>query len=597
MKEDLRILFGFLALILLTLTSVQAGVFYSDDFNGPAAPANLDAFAPDVRPSNEQWQSASNIYADGSCATGHASAWLPIECEDDQVYTVTLHMDVVYASGSATPGGGLALTTADTYNTGRPNNLETRGFLEFGRSGSWAFYDMGAEPAIASGGNNSLFTESQTDYEVRLVLTTSSTESWKLDAYLGGVQMDLAPSDAESLSYTYSSPPVLTGAGLYIVSGTCSLVDFELQAPVDSESVEVTSRVVDVFLLAGQSNMSGRVTTDYIHDSRDDECLFYYRTDGPASSDVDSGGAFTTVQPLASGYYGPEISLSRELVDKGYRVAIIKVSDGGTSLDVDWNTTSCGTWWKHWRSEVACALEGLETMGYVIRVRGGCWLQGETDAANATRAANYENNFSTFLADLNSQLTDWGYDTSDMLTVCALIRTASGTYAGTVRTAQQTVIEGQGNATWFDTDDLSMQGDNLHYDAAGIATLGERFAAAFPGVEDFDAWTSGNGLSGDDALPTADADGNGLDNLTEYALGIDHGGTLEEPVAEVLETVLSVTAPLLRQDIAYLPEWSENLVQWFSDGLTVERSLNEVVAQKSRIGYERLFMRLSMELE
>lgn len=461
--------------------SFAGDVIFQDNFRGPAFPVSLNGFAPDIRPEDEQWTAASSIRADGSCNTNSASAWLPISFQGDQVYTITLFTDVTYSSGSNTSAGGVALTTATTsFDTGRPANSEIRGFLEFGRSGRWVFYDVGNDAAITGAGNDSLFTSSQTDYEVKLVLTTSNTASWKLEAFLGGVQMDLAPADGASMSYEYPSKPTLTGAGLFIVSSTSKLKNFTLQGPVAAVAVEPTSRIIDVFLLAGQSNMSGRVSTGYTADARDSKCLYYYRADGPAASDVDSGGEFTTIHPLASGYYGPEISLARGLVDKGYRPAIIKVSDGGTSIESHWNPTTYGIWWKNWRSSVSHALAKLEAMGYVVRLRGFLWLQGETDADNQTRADTYEGTFTDLLAAVDADLTGWGYDSADMNVVCAVIHSASGTYAGTVRLAQQAVIDTTSDARWFDTDDLSVQNDNLHYDATAITTIGERFSAAFP---------------------------------------------------------------------------------------------------------------------
>ncbi|MGE9296293.1 MAG: sialate O-acetylesterase [Puniceicoccales bacterium] len=516
--------------------------------------------------------------------------------EEDAVYTATLHADFPYQPTTSTVVG-IAFTTANEFNVGTALTGTTRGYLELRRTGDWSFYDVGSKPELAGGAVGELFSTPQTDYEIELVLTTSSTEPWTLAGYLGGVQVDLAPADPQTMSFVYPANPHITGVGITSTSSAYTLKNFEFQGPVVGRPVASTSRVIDVFLLAGQSNMSGRVDTGFAPDPRDAECLYYYRTDGPATSDVDSGGQFQELSTLASGYYGPEITMARNLVDKGYRVAVIKVSDGGRSLDVDWNSTTYGIWWKNWLSEVNFALSELERMGYIVRLRGFLWLQGETDASNAGRAANYEDNFIDLLANVNAQLTAWGYDVSTMERVCALIRTQSGAHAETVRDAQITVMDASADACWFDTDDLSMQPDNLHYDAAGIQAIGVRFAEPFPKIEEFSDWTGGHGLNGNDALPGADADGNGLDNLTEYALGIIPGSMSEQPVYGFSGIDLALTHPVLRQDVAYQAEWSDDLLQWHNDQFIVDRAADTATAHISMSGRSQLFLRLLLVLE
>ncbi len=239
----------------------------------------------------------------------------------------------------------------------------------------------------------------------------------------------------------------------------------------------VRAEAIDVFLLAGQSNASGRVSTGYTVDTRDAKVRYYYRTDGPSNNDVNSG-AFVTLGPLGSGYYGPEITLGRSLVDQGYNPAIVKVSDGGTSLNSHWNSRTNGTWWNHWKSTVATSLSQLQSAGHTVNIRGFFWLQGETDAESQTAANNYQANFANFTADVASFLSLLGHDTSELTYVTALIRNPSGTaaYVPEVRLAQQAVMSSLSRGGYFDTNDLTTAADNLHFDAPAIATIGNRFA-------------------------------------------------------------------------------------------------------------------------
>lgn len=57
------------------------------------------------------------------------------------------------------------------------------------------------------------------------------------------------------------------------------------------------------------------------------------------------------------------------------KVAIIKISDGGTSLQVDWNSRrdSGNVWWQHWVNDTTEAIGQLKAMGYspVLKVLAG----------------------------------------------------------------------------------------------------------------------------------------------------------------------------------------------------------------------------------
>ena len=241
------------------------------------------------------------------------------------------------------------------------------------------------------------------------------------------------------------------------------------------------AEIVDVFFLAGQSNASGRVSTGYSVDPRDAEIRYYYRTDGPSTSEANSGGAFSGLGPLASGYYGPEISMGRSLLDLGYNVAIVKVSDGGTNLSSNWNSTSNGNWWSIWKTNTSNALAALAASGHTVRLQGFFWMQGETDAESSTRAAAYPANFTHLVNNVSVHLSGLGYDASGMGFVTGLVRSAHGDYAEQIRDAQKSVMDAAPRGAWFDTNDLGTS-DNLHYNAAGVATLGARFASTFASI-------------------------------------------------------------------------------------------------------------------
>lgn len=235
---------------------------------------------------------------------------------------------------------------------------------------------------------------------------------------------------------------------------------------------------VDVYVLAGQSNMSGRVNTGFTaHPAVDGDILYFYRSDGPAGTDRTSGGKFTTLAPLNTGFYGPEIAMARALhAVSENKLAVIKVAKGGTSLRTDWNSQagSGNTWWQHWVADTALAVAELQVLGYSPVLKGIGWLQGESDQSNP----DYESNFQHFTADMLAHLEGLIDGTDGIRIVTALIKRL-GAGGQRVRGAQVAIMDSVANWLWFDTVDLDFLSDNAHFDEAGNNTIGERFAERF----------------------------------------------------------------------------------------------------------------------
>lgn len=115
------------------------------------------------------------------------------------------------------------------------------------------------------------------------------------------------------------------------------------------------------------------------------------------------------------------------------------------------------------------------SLGIGPRLRGLWWMQGEQDATNTTASAGYQ-------ASLQSL-----YDQAKLYTavtglqaVVARIRDQDPTFNPTavaqVRAAQAAfVAANSGFATLIDTDSLALLGDLVHYNAAGMKSLGQAF--------------------------------------------------------------------------------------------------------------------------
>ena len=239
-----------------------------------------------------------------------------------------------------------------------------------------------------------------------------------------------------------------------------------------------------------------------------------------------------------TGYYGPEISAGRELVELGYNPVIIKITEGGTNLANDWNSRDGGELWQRWANEVGNALNQLSNQDVEIRLRGFLWLQGESDSGmgNSGRARNYEERFRNLVEDFYGVLgtgapeanvaagtvNGLGYDTSELQFVTALIHprvSPAGlenfengvepfniTNRVTVRNAQIAVSDEDPNRSFFETVDLDpndattnnngnaandqvvngvfvpgamgLQSDGTHFNPVANEQLGLRFATA-----------------------------------------------------------------------------------------------------------------------
>ena len=112
----------------------------------------------------------------------------------------------------------------------------------------------------------------------------------------------------------------------------------------------------------------------------------------------------------------------------------------------------------------------------------------------------------------------------------------------------------------------------------------------------FDSWLTTNKLSGADALPGADPDGNGIGNMAEYALGIPHGTMTPAglPTMAAVGGNLSLSYQALQADITYLPEWSLDLISWNTTGFTTSMTGNSTTAAIPIGANSRIFLRLRL---
>jgi len=183
------------------------------------------------------------------------------------------------------------------------------------------------------------------------------------------------------------------------------LLLLSLSCKIPESSPEKKS--IDVFILAGQSNMLGYKgdATKYPKDPYkiDQRILFYWVTPKVSSSD----NKWTQMQPQGGKYqagrFGPEVTFSRSLVENGYNPAIFKFSCMGTSLVKDWRIRGENGLYDKMIAEYHKAISILEKQGKTINVRAFIWIQGESDAQNEL-AKSYFRRLSILIKDIRENV-------------------------------------------------------------------------------------------------------------------------------------------------------------------------------------------------
>lgn len=266
---------------------------------------------------------------------------------------------------------------------------------------------------------------------------------------------------------------------------------------------------VRVFLVAGQSNANGSGTdaAALAAAPEDAEILFYYRTGAPPAdgTDASSGGAWTHLQAQTdnpgngnflnpNGGFGPEIGIGRELYSNlDTPLAVIKIAYNGTYLYSDWNAVDPAGFrlFPVLLAETRTALQALRDLGHEPWLSGIFWMQGESDAKSAATASpappqpQTADAYPAHLRALVSALrAEWGSERIPVVIgrLAAIDTTnppgSSFRYWDSIRAGQEAVAGRDWMGAWVDTDDLT-KSDWLHYDSAGMLTLGQRMAQAW----------------------------------------------------------------------------------------------------------------------
>jgi len=249
--------------------------------------------------------------------------------------------------------------------------------------------------------------------------------------------------------------------------------------------------VLNVFLLAGQSNMAGAdsevaVPPGFQQTAADRATRFTKASfrDGEKSPQYVPWGEIQGHEAKGKLVHGPEVGLARALYAAGWRdVAIIKVHANFGRDAKSWPWGEGGELFAAWMKFADARLAEIAAQGQATRVCGFVWHQGIDDALHGMLAKEYERNLSDLIAVVRNR-----YATEQ--TPFVLARSVSSRIAqprpdpenispmAQVRRAQVKVGESVPYTAWIDVDDLPNVNTH-HFSADSQLVIGRRFGEAF----------------------------------------------------------------------------------------------------------------------
>ena len=173
--------------------------------------------------------------------------------------------------------------------------------------------------------------------------------------------------------------------------------------------------------------------------------------------------------PVPSPCFGPELSFAAAVATAHpeQHIALIKVTQGGTSLAADWKPPG-GYMYVCLTNTVRAALEALAAEGATHTLRAMIWHQGESDSSGSAATA-YDTNLTQFIAAVRRDLgvTNLPFAVGELATNKSSI----------VRQAQLNVAQSIPYVGFASADALQTI-DGTHFDSAGVLVMGQRLAAA-----------------------------------------------------------------------------------------------------------------------
>ncbi|MEM7476968.1 MAG: sialate O-acetylesterase [Planctomycetota bacterium] len=283
-------------------------------------------------------------------------------------------------------------------------------------------------------------------------------------------------------------------------------------------SAQIRAEEYLVFYLGGQSNMDGYGLVNQLPSDLQagiPEVMMFHGNTSQDTKPVDGRGTWVPLKAghgvgfksdgetnSYSGRFGVELTFAKTLAEAlpGKKIAIIKYSRGGTSIDQR-AAGGFGCWepdfekgagagkginqYDHFLSTVRGAtstadIDGDGTADTLVPA-GIVWMQGESDAANTEEVAKlYEANLKRLMDLIRAT-----FRSDDLPVVIGRISDSKSDkeqktwkFGEQVRQAQADFVAKDGYARLVTSTDKYGYSDPWHYDSAGYLDLGNEFAKA-----------------------------------------------------------------------------------------------------------------------
>ena len=290
---------------------------------------------------------------------------------------------------------------------------------------------------------------------------------------------------AIALATSCSMPPVMAHTG----TDTQDIFDGAVDTPIDSP-IDAATPYANMVMIAGQSNVGvgpGQETsllTIALPSDYNTPFTAIQTAKQLASSNTDpipwmGPYADSPIEPYTaangSDQFGVELSMGRYLQASQTSPAWFedKFAVASSTLQVNWRpaatypTKPSGSPNLFSQFLTYCQAEEVAQHAHLVVL---IWIQGESDAQNATDAANYATNMSALWTAFQAVYPN---------TILIFDKLSSHTgqaYANTVRAQQDTFAASATNVVEINVDDLAMVGGTgVHFTANSLVALGRRF--------------------------------------------------------------------------------------------------------------------------
>ena len=282
--------------------------------------------------------------------------------------------------------------------------------------------------------------------------------------------------------------------------------------------------VIDIYLIAGQSNAAGYTIVDSTAKeelnqmdprfSTGFEDVLYY---GCTNVNVGASLPSMSVQPTKIGlgytqeHIGPELGMAMYFANSSSnKVGFIKYASGASSIYDDYQSSQNskrGNWYspavekaigvpagdkaisgncyRVFLDVVRNGLEAYKALGYTPVIKGVAWMQGESESQSQKYSAKYATLLNALISDMRTDLsTITNSDLSTLQFVVAKIpshyKPTSPSYTDIVREQQQLVDDNDVFVSTIDNEEFTLPGtDAHHYNWSDMLLLGMNFAESF----------------------------------------------------------------------------------------------------------------------